>query len=358
MAHEISIRQNGTAEMAFVGDTPWHGLGQQLTKGASIGVWAKEAGMDWSAESAPAMFDLGSAMNAPDLRAVPGYKVLYRSDSKEALSVVGEKYNVVQPRECLEFFRDEVESGGWYIHTAGVLRGGRKLWAMATNGQIDSVVSGRKGSKGDQVVRQVLVATSLDGSMKTIVKPCATVVVCANTLAMALREGGKIVTVSHRSIFDHGAVKRALGMTTDSFDLFINKARELADMPIQLDEALDALNKVFGVRESAKPKAEKLDLSWLGDLSKLSDEVATEEDEDAPKVARAVGRCLELFNGDAIGADRLGREGTKWGLLNAVTEFVDHEMGRSLDTRMDSAWFGRGERIKSDAFEVLTAEEV
>ena len=30
MAHQITIRENGYAEMAFVGDTPWHGLGQQL----------------------------------------------------------------------------------------------------------------------------------------------------------------------------------------------------------------------------------------------------------------------------------------------------------------------------------------
>lgn len=49
MAHELTLRANGRAEMAFVGETPWHGLGQRVTKGASIEAWQREAGMDWEA---------------------------------------------------------------------------------------------------------------------------------------------------------------------------------------------------------------------------------------------------------------------------------------------------------------------
>ncbi len=38
-------------QMAYVGDTPWHGLGQQLTPNQSIEVCAQQAGMDWRIES-------------------------------------------------------------------------------------------------------------------------------------------------------------------------------------------------------------------------------------------------------------------------------------------------------------------
>jgi len=42
--------------------------------------------------------------------------------------------------------------------------------------------------------------------------------------------------------------------------------------------------------------------------------------------------------------------GTAWGLLNAVTEYVDHEKrARSSEYRMDSAWFGQGAVIKQKA---------
>ena len=32
--------------MAYVGATPWHGLGNQLTTHQPLQVWAKQAGMD------------------------------------------------------------------------------------------------------------------------------------------------------------------------------------------------------------------------------------------------------------------------------------------------------------------------
>ena len=44
MAHELE-------HMAYVGTTPWHGLGQQLSPNQPIEVWAKQAGMDWRIES-------------------------------------------------------------------------------------------------------------------------------------------------------------------------------------------------------------------------------------------------------------------------------------------------------------------
>ena len=44
MAHQIE-------NMAYVGQTPWHGLGNQLTPHQPIEVWAQQAGMDWQIES-------------------------------------------------------------------------------------------------------------------------------------------------------------------------------------------------------------------------------------------------------------------------------------------------------------------
>jgi hypothetical protein len=62
-----------------------------------------------------------------------------------------------------------------------------------------------------------------------------------------------------------------------------------------------------------------------------------------------------LFNGAAIGSDIAGVIGTRWGMLNAVTELVDHERGRSDNTRLESAWFGTGAAIKNRALELLSA---
>jgi len=340
MSHELSITTTGKAEMAFVGSTPWHGLGQSLSKGASLDTWAMEAGMDWTAISKTPMFHVDGE-EPPELHEVPTHKVLYRSDTNAPLSIVGEGYQVVQPREVLGFFREMVESGGWYIHTAGVLRGGRKLWAMATRtGGMQSVLG------NDPIFPNVLCATSLDGSMRTTAKLTAVRVVCANTVAMALGSAGKDVQISHRSVFNPRAIQRALGLADDSFSAFMTTATKMAKSKISQSEARTALDVIFFGEEPVAKKA--LDLSWL---SGLGQQPVIPDD---ARESRVVGRTLELFNGEGRGSQNKGAAGTRWGLLNAVTELVDHEMGRGDDTRLDSAWFGRGDGFKSAALKVLS----
>jgi hypothetical protein len=51
----------------------------------------------------------------------------------------------------------------------------------------------------------------------------------------------------------------------------------------------------------------------------------------------------------------VGVAGTRWAALNAVTELVDHERGRSDNTRIESAWFGTGAVLKNRALELLSA---
>jgi hypothetical protein len=62
---------------------------------------------------------------------------------------------------------------------------------------------------------------------------------------------------------------------------------------------------------------------------------------------------MSLFNGASIGHGLTGQ--TRWGMLNAVTELVDHERGRSDNTRLESAWFGTGAAMKTRALELLSA---
>ncbi|HTH62552.1 MAG TPA: DUF932 domain-containing protein, partial [Paraburkholderia sp.] len=124
------------SNMAFVGDTPWHGLGNQLSPKQPIEIWARQAGMDWTIESADVRFVAGQAgSDLGSIHAFPEQHVLYRSDTKAPLSIVSSRYAVVQPREILEFYRDLTEVGGFELETAGVLKDGKKLWALARTGQ-------------------------------------------------------------------------------------------------------------------------------------------------------------------------------------------------------------------------------
>ena len=66
--------------------------------------------------------------------------------------------------------------------------------------------------------------------------------------------------------------------------------------------------------------------------------------------SKVIQRLGELYNGAAMGSELLAASGTAWGLVNAMTEYVDHHRrARTQDNRLDSAWFGQGAQLKQKA---------
>ena len=101
MAHELTIRKSGTAEMAYAGDTPWHGLGQQLAEGAPIETWLTAAGMDWRIQRSKVRYSTARD-DAEGSQVWDDQHVLFRSDTKAPLGIVSDGYKAVQPREVVE----------------------------------------------------------------------------------------------------------------------------------------------------------------------------------------------------------------------------------------------------------------
>lgn len=306
--------------MAYVGEQPWHGLGTLLTPNQPLEVWAQQAGMDWRIEAADVHFIAGHPFPGSLLK-FPDQKVLFRSDTKAPLSIVSGRYKVVQPAEILEFYRDLTEIGGYEMETAGVLKDGRKLWALARTGQSVTL----KG--GDTVNGYLLLATACDGTLATTAQFTSVRVVCNNTLAVALADGAGAIKVPHRSSFDAQIVKQQLGIAITPWSDFADHIKALSNCQVAGKEVERFLTKVFGY-------------AHLG--AEHSSSLVNEQ---------AVQRALALYAGQGKGADLTSAKGTAWGLLNSVTEYVDHyRRARSNDHRRDAAWFGQGEQIKRCAW--------
>lgn len=312
MSHQVET-------MAHVGAAPWHRIGNALPPRQPLSVWAEKAGMDWEILDAPVLYRVHPSDPA-DLKAFAEQRVLFRSDTKAALSVVGGRYQVVQPRAVLEFYRDLSEVAGYELETAGVLKGGRKFWALARMGK-ETAIQGR-----DVVRGYILLATSCDGTLATTATPTTVRVVCNNTLTMALNGAAGAVKVPHSTAFDAGAVKRQLGIAVSNWDEFMYRMKKLSERKVA-DKEVDAfLRKVLGVSQG------------------LPEQGASNE--------RAMKRVLALFEAQGHGAELSAARGTAWGLLNSVTEYVDHERrARSQDFRLDSAWFGQGAAVKGRALD-------
>jgi len=317
MAHELTQRSNGFVEMAFVGETPWHKLGQELEEGASIEQWQVAAGMDWSIERSPVRFNAQG-----NDQIYSGQSVLYRSDDNTPLSVVSNRYKPVQPREVLGFFRDLVAENGFKIHTAGTLMGGKRMWALAETGKFGEVC------KGDGIGGFLLLSTSCDKTLATTARFTTVRVVCNNTLTAAVNRDVNQVSFSHIQQFDHVAVKAQLGNAVESFGSFMEMAKHLQKAKLSAEEAKDFVS--FLVATSVQLADEEYDVT----------------------TNRAYKKILALFNEEAKGIELVGH--TKWGMVNAVTEYYDHfNPTRSDDARLNSAWFGAGERAKNQALDLL-----
>ncbi len=74
---------------------------------------------------------------------------------------------------------------------------------------------------------------------------------------------------------------------------------------------------------------------------------------DDPMVSeRSLKAVQDLYSGKGMGAELASSAGTAWGLLNSVTEFIDHRRrSRGDDSRRDSAWFGQGAALKQKAWD-------
>jgi phage/plasmid-like protein (TIGR03299 family) len=329
MAHELHI-QNGKASMAFIGETPWHGLGQAMTKESTMDEWAIAANMNFTLERTPVQYNVGNTLSS-----FPEKHVLYRSDTQTPLAVVSNKYKIVQPREVLDFYTELTDKLGYQMATAGVLFGGKRYWALASAGETasignDSLVIAGKTIKGDQYGRYLLFSTACDGTMATRIMDTTIRVVCNNTLQIATNRNANGLSIPHSREFNADDVKKELGLG-DSFTHFMEDMRKFADRTLSKQESINYLINLIG-----NPN-ETIENQAGGD-------------------ARVMQEIYELYDNKSMGNHFVSANGTLLGMLNAVTEYTDHHTNHKTgDARVNAAWFGNTAQIKNRAYEQATS---
>ena len=340
MAHQIE-------QIAYVGETPWHGLGNQLSPNQPLEVWAQQAGMDWRIESSNVSYMAQNERGQSIIMPFEEQRVLYRSDTHAPLSVVSQRYQEVQPKEILEFYRDLTEQSGFELETAGVLKGGKKFWALARTGQ-STALKGKDVSNG-----YILLATACDGTLATTAQFTSIRVVCNNTLAIALRgqsSSAGVVKVPHSTKFDAEKVKQQLGISVRAWDEHMYEMKQLTQRKVSQQEAKAYFDAVFNNSTMSISDPEENIIQFYHNVAQQAQEKKPEPN------GRAMNKALGMFNGQGRGADLSSAKDTAYGLLCSITEFVDHERrAMSTDHRLDSAWFGAGAGLKQRGLEQALA---
>lgn len=300
---ESFVHAEGTA-------APWW---DQSLKGTGAKTWEefqKAAGLDWKVVKTPLFrFPEGPVPVSaqPHIRS-KGSAIVRLSDGRE-LGVVGLRYTPIQNETVFQWFNPWVEAGLATFETAGSLKNGEIVWALAAVQGLDAEVQ-----KGDKVRRYIMLSNSHDGSTGILNGTIDTRPVCWNTMKAARAEG-TLGSVRHTESAEQKLIAAQKSMTTllGQFQADLANYKRLAEAPIaNPTEVGEYVLDTFSI------------LPKVGEKVKLS----TRTDQMVKQI------LIDVYQG-------IGNKGeTWWDAYNGVTQYLTHERGSNSEKRVVSNLFG------------------
>ena len=320
MAHNINT---------YVGrQAAWHALGTVTGKYQTTDELLNDAGFQFVVFKSQLRDGLGRPVDAyGTFRWNLADKVAGRKDAATFLGTVGKDYSVLQHDEGFKSIDALMKTAdGAHYETAGVLGNGERVWALADLGLAAKV--------GDDVQKgYLLFSTGHDGSLAHSYRLCMTRVVCQNTLSAALGEKTKAsLTIRHTKNANSRLIDARSALDSMSADVqrVEDKLNFLAGRKLTREALTSVLDRLFPKRPAAE----------FGE---------TRETTRRTNILADVLKIYELNDGNAFPEQR----GTAYNLLNAITNYTDHERSSKEDGRAESAMFGSGDALKNKAMEVI-----
>ena len=311
MSHEVET-------MAYAGELPWHGLGTEVSNELTPLQMMQKAGVDCEVEQQKIVTESGLEINDK--------VALVRTSDNTLLDVTGKDWKPVQNEEAFTFFSEFVAAGDMEMHTAGSLKEGRNVWALAKVKESFDVFG------EDRVDSYLLFSNPHQYGKAVDVRFTPIRVVCNNTLTFSLQSASKnSVKVGHRTAFDADTVKETLGLASEKFAKYKEMAQFLGSRKVTAESLIQYYNDVF---PTTYRKEEKTPVVVYDEMS---------------KAAKMCYDALEVQPGAQFAA------GTWWQAFNSVTYYTDHLQGRNSENRLHNQWFGYNQAKKVTAAEKAVA---
>ena len=326
MADDLSRTADGKAEMMYVGDMPWHGLGTRLTVPPTAEGAIHAAHLDWHVVKKQLYV-------GDEHRCLVGQFAIVREDrwaqneENSLFGIVGQSYTPLQNSAAFGFFDPIVKMDAASYESAGALKNGERVWVMARMRKDIEVI------RGDTIAPFLLLSNTHDGTGAVQVKFTPVRVVCKNTLNEALGQGPAI-RVAHTPDMRmrlEDAADAVLAEIQRHFDELGNRFRAMLTVPMSESSLPLYMTVVF-------------------------------PDPTRGKDQKRYERAVALIRRDRLEASRLFREGrgndlpgvqgTLWAAYNGVTEYMDFHRSRYGDKKwLENIWFGEASVIKARALD-------
>lgn len=293
-----------------------HGYGTPIDGYATAEEAYKASGMDWEVQKVQAEY-----RGQP----VPGYFWTVRADTGKVLGSVRSGYEVTQNKELFDFLAPVIGEDAVY-DTAGVLYGGRVVWAQADLPKSRYVIPGDPSD----VRTRLLVTTSHDYRIPYMAAVVHDRTICANTWKANI--GDAICSISIRH--------------TRNVHELIAQAHKAMIMAVQNSEKMTELMIALAATKLHGPQVE----AFIKHLFPSH----REDNGDNPHWRTEQMRELAMrYMSDEINNPRQ-LAWTAYSAFNGITGLVDHAYPvRKGTDRQYSAWFGRGDEMKVKALDWL-----
>ncbi|GHV71776.1 hypothetical protein AGMMS49928_25210 [Spirochaetia bacterium] len=297
------------------GVVPWHGLGAVLDGVLTSKDAIKAAKLEWTVNQTPVFSSSNFAQE------IPGFKANVRSDTKEVLGIVSDRYCVAQNRDVFAF-ADELIGNGKVkctYETAGSLWNGRRVFMLV------NMPKGR--IMGDEYQPYLCLSNAHDGSACLQVFLTGIRVVCNNTLQAALNTATRKISIRHLSMMAQrqDEALRTMGAASKYFHDLETFASNLAGKKVNIGKVLDKLYPVSRDMTKRQANANK-------EVKELIKTIFKQKDD------------LQNFRGSA------------WGAYQALADYRSNAEPRRktatyADTKM--ARFLDGDEVMNQAQEII-----
>ena len=268
--------------MFYAREAPWHGLGTKVIEAPDSRNALSLAGLDWEVVQEPIYTGAGEP--------VEGYKANIRDTDRKVLGVVTDRYKVVQNHEAFAFTDSLLREGVRY-ETAGSLQGGKRIWLLAHMPH-EYMISGERFSP------YLLFSSTHDGSGAVKVALTPIRVVCQNTLNLALSTARRSWSMMHTGNIK-GKIQEAretLLMAGDYMEKLGREFEALRKKKLTDKEVTDYIEILLPTEDGSTPQQVK-------NMKKLQEDMA----------------CRYL---DAPDLQDVGRNAYRF--INAVSDFATH----------------------------------
>lgn len=277
----------------------------------------------WQVKEAPAYADLGAfeSLKCPD------HKVLYRSDNRGVLGIVGSDYKVHEPEAWLLDGPAAMiggASGEVIITGAGLLQGGAVAYVEMGVPETTTV-------QGFTYRSNLLAYTSFNGRLSSGYNTTNKVTVCDNTLAIALadaKRSGTQYRVRHtrNSRLSIAGARSALHLLSDETEQFTRGVQELLDWKVNEGQWEQFLDQLAPVGEGSK----RANTIAQGKRSKLWS-LYCRDPRSAPWHGTALGVLQAMNTFDSHYATVKGAGRVERNMMNAITGKQAESDGRTLE---------------------------